>query len=55
MAHTTNNKDTQLQITIVHNMPDYSKDPYFVKKLEKARATLERVGLPKGWEKKKAH
>jgi hypothetical protein len=55
MAHTTKYKDSQLQITVVNNMPDYGKDPYFVKKLEKARAALEKIGVPKGWAKKKTN
>lgn len=53
MGHTTKYKDSQLKITIINNMPDYGKDPYFVKKLEKARTALDKIGVPKGWAKKK--
>lgn len=34
-------------ITIDPNMRDYSKDPFFVKKAEKARAFIAKHGLPK--------
>lgn len=37
-------------ITVDPNMPDYSKDPFFIKKAEEARAFIERVGLPKEFE-----
>lgn len=54
MSKTTNNNTQRnFQVTVVHDMRDYSKDPYFVKKLEKAKAFIEKNGLPKGWEIKK--
>lgn len=34
-------------ITINTNMPDYRKDPYFVKKAERARTLLTKYGLLK--------
>jgi hypothetical protein len=40
-------------ITIDPNMRDYSKFPFFVKKAEKARAFIEKHGLPKKSESKK--
>jgi hypothetical protein len=40
-------------ITVVENMPDYSKDPYFVKKAENARKLLEKHPLPESFTRKK--
>jgi hypothetical protein len=40
-------------ITVDPNMPDYSKDPFVIKKLERARAFIVRNGLPKGRKPKK--
>lgn len=40
-------------ITVVQDMRDYSKDPFFVKKLESARAFIAKHGLPKEWDKSK--
>ena len=34
-------------IPIDPNMRDYRKEPYFIKKAEKARAFIEKHGLPK--------
>ena len=34
-------------ITVNPNMRDYSKDPFFVKKAERARALIAIYGLPK--------
>ena len=34
-------------ITVNPNMRDYSKDPFFVKKAERARALIAKYGLPK--------
>jgi hypothetical protein len=34
-------------ITIDPNMPDVSKDPFFVKKAERAKALIAKHGLPK--------
>lgn len=41
-------------ITVDPNMRDYNKDPYFIKKAEKARAFIEKHGLPKKEQKKKS-
>jgi hypothetical protein len=41
------NKKYSLDVIIDPNMPDLSKDPYFVKKAEKARAFIAKHGLPK--------
>ena len=43
----TVNKKGNSAITIDPNMRDYSKDPYILKKAEKARAFIEKHGLPK--------
>jgi hypothetical protein len=32
---------------LIPNMPDYSKDPFFVKKVDRARAFIAKNGLPK--------
>ena len=39
-------------ITVKKNMKDYSNEPYFVKKAEKAMAFLKKHGLPKSISKK---
>ena len=39
-------------ITISNNVPDFSKDPNVIKRAERARANIARVGLPKDWTKK---
>lgn len=36
----------KLNATVDPNMPDFSNDPYFVKKNEKAEANLKKWGLP---------
>ena len=50
-----NNKLRQAHITVVPNnkMPDYHNDPHVINMIEKARVFLKKVGLPKGWGKKK--
>ena len=40
------NKERLPGITINPNMRDYSKDPFFVKKAESARAFIAKHGLP---------
>jgi hypothetical protein len=40
-------------ITIGHNIPDVSKDPYFVEKHERARAFIAEHPIPEDWAKKK--
>jgi hypothetical protein len=46
------NYDTS-NIIVVKELKDYSKDPYFVKKAEKAREFLEKHPLPESMTKKK--
>lgn len=41
-------------ITVNHNMSDYSKSPFVIKKAEKARATIAKYGLPKENKPKKS-
>jgi len=56
MAHTIdNNKLKHAHITVVpgNKMPDYHNDPHIIAMIERARAFLKKVGLPKGWDKKK--
>ena len=43
----TTNKKHLPGITVNPDMRDYSKDPYFVKKAERARALLVKYGLLK--------
>lgn len=45
---TTNNN-----ITVVKRMRDYSKDPYFIKKHEEAKAFIKKYGLPERGKKRK--
>ncbi len=40
-------------ITVVKKMRDYSDDPFFKEKAEKAKAFIKKNGLPKGFSKKK--
>lgn len=42
-----NTKKRQSNITVVHGMRDYSKDPFVIEKLERARAFIAKNGLPK--------
>jgi hypothetical protein len=46
MGTAANNKHLP-GITIDPNMPDYSKDPFVIKKVERARAFIAKNGLPK--------
>lgn len=43
----TSNKPHLPGITADPNMPDFSKDPFFVKKVERAREFIAKNGLPK--------
>ena len=47
-------KKTSLGIPIDPNMRDYSKEPYFIKKAEKARAFIAKHGLPKKGDARKS-
>ncbi len=42
------------EIIVVKKMRDYSKEPFFKKKAEKARAFLKKHGLPEGFTKKRS-
>ena len=44
---TISHKKDEPGITIVHNMRDYSKDPFIIKKVKNARAFIAKHGLPK--------
>jgi len=44
---TTANKKHLPGITVDPNMPDFSKSPFVIKKVERARATIAKYGLPK--------
>jgi hypothetical protein len=46
-------KKRQSNITVVHGMRDYSKDPLVIEKLERARAFIAKNGLPKDRKSKK--
>lgn len=41
-------------ITVDPNMPDFSKSPFVIKKVESARALIAKYGLPKETKSKKA-
>ncbi len=51
---TNANKKPQSNITVVHGMQDFSKDPLVIEKLERARAFFAKNGLPKTNKPKKA-
>lgn len=36
----------KIRVTVVKDMPDLDKDPYFVKKDQQAKAFIEKHGLP---------
>jgi len=40
-------------ITFDPDMPDFSKDPFFVKKAQRARTLIAKVGLPENQPKKR--
>jgi hypothetical protein len=48
------NKKGTSTITIDPNMRDYRNDPFILKKAEKARAFIEKHGLPKKGRAKKS-
>jgi hypothetical protein len=39
-------KPREPKITINHNMTDYSNDPVFVKKAERAKEIIDKWGIP---------
>lgn len=46
-------KDNKNEIAVVKKMKDYSKEPVFKKKAEKAITFLKKHGLPRSFTKKK--
>lgn len=42
-----NGKIINLKIVVNKNMKDHSTDPFFVKKVEASKKTIEKYGLPK--------
>jgi hypothetical protein len=52
MRANTHNRNERT-ITVDPNMPDFSKSPFVIKKVEKARAFIAKHGLPKGGKPKK--
>ena len=49
---TTANKKHLPGITVDPDIPDFSKSPFVIKKVERARATIAKYGLPKEKSKK---
>lgn len=43
----TNNSKKEMNIRIVKKMKDYSKEPFFQKKLEDATRFIKKNGIPK--------
>jgi hypothetical protein len=54
MNTTTSHKTHRPGITVDPNMPDFSKSPFVIKKVEKARAFIAKHGLPEDTRKKKS-
>jgi hypothetical protein len=50
---TTTHKKFASEITVDPNMPDFSKSPFVIKKVERARALIAKYGLPKEIKPKK--
>src|ERR1700722_3736288 len=50
---TTNIKKHLPGITVDPNVPDFSKSPFVIKKVERARAFIAKHGLPKDLDKPK--
>ena len=53
MPSTTNRKHLP-GITVDPNIPDFSKSPFIIKKVEKTRALIAKYGLPKNDKPKKS-
>jgi hypothetical protein len=53
MARAPKRKPKNSKITVVSNMPDYSKDPFFVKKAQRSKEFLDKHGFPEEWMPKK--
>ena len=56
MTHmrTSTHKKLAPEITVDPNMPDFSKSPFVIKKVERARAFIAKHGLPKEIKPKKS-
>jgi len=52
MSTRSHNKK-QPEITVDPNMPDFSRSPFVIKKLESARSFIAKAGLPKDLKIKK--
>ena len=50
----TTHKKLESEITVDFNMPDFSKSPFVIKKVERARAFIAKHGLPKEIKPKKS-
>lgn len=48
-------KDKSNNVTVVKKMRDYSEEPVFKKKAERAMAFLKKHGLPKTFKKKRSN
>jgi hypothetical protein len=46
MSISATKKKEEIKVTVVKKMRDYSRDPTFRKKAEKAKAFLQKNGLP---------
>ena len=47
-------KKHELVVTVDPNIPDFSKSPYIIKKVERARAFIAKHGLPEDMPGKKS-
>ena len=52
MPTATIKKDMSINVTVVKKMRDYSQDPFFKKKAERAKAFLKKHPLPEEFKKK---
>lgn len=52
MPAITTKKSTSVSVTVVKKMKDYSQDPFFKKKAERAKAFLAKHPLPEEPKKK---
>jgi hypothetical protein len=50
---TTKSTIGKLQVTIVKELPDLSKDPTIIKRAEEAKEFLKKYGMPESFKKKK--
>ena len=47
MSTTIHKQKSPTGVPVDPNIPDFSKSPFVIKKVEKARATIAKYGLPK--------